>query len=164
MHRHDAHDNSGSQASKPGWRGLRCSLTVALLSLVGGQLALATGPNGPIGPQGKIGPRTAEDAEAAQNPGRAARTPAQAPMRADSAPGNRITVTNNTATNVRCAGDGSVSVNSVDVNGASLKGRTVIVQGHNATDVRSEDCAGQSDGGAQGPGSVPSQVNSIRIR
>ncbi|QIL70048.1 hypothetical protein G7048_06575 [Diaphorobacter sp. HDW4B] len=75
--------------------------------------------------------------------------------------GNRIEVTNNSVSGVRCANGGSVSVNSVDVNAASLKGRTVIVQGHNTGDVKEVECPEDNGSGKK---SKPSQINSITIR
>jgi hypothetical protein len=73
-------------------------------------------------------------------------------------------VTGNTATGVRCSGDGAASVNSVDVSGARLDGRTVIVQGRNASDVDStRDCPNPAGSSADRP-VAPGQTNSIRIR
>ncbi len=83
------------------------------------------------------------------------------PAQAGNQGGNRIEVSNNTVSGVRCANGGSVSVNSVDVNAASLKGRTVIVQGHNTGDVKEVDCP-EDDG--SGKKSKPAQINSITIR
>lgn len=78
---------------------------------------------------------------------------------------NRIEITGNTATNVqvRC-GDGrtaaagqGANVNSVNVDKRALEGRTVIVTGRNARDVRADaDCAHGQPGAAN--------VNSINIR
>ena len=102
----------------------------------------------------------------AQVPGAAAHASAAQrakvePAQAGNQGGNRIEVSNNTVSGVRCANGGSVSVNSVDVNAASLKGRTVIVQGHNTGDVKEVDCP-EDDGG--GKKSKPAQINSITIR
>ncbi|MDI3381610.1 hypothetical protein ACFPPF_20235 [Xenophilus aerolatus] len=78
---------------------------------------------------------------------------------------NRIEITGNTATNVqvRC-GDGrtaasgqGANVNSVNVDKRALEGRTVIVTGRNARDVKADaDCAHGQPGAAN--------VNSINIR
>ena len=102
----------------------------------------------------------------AQVPGAAAHASAAQrakvePAQAGNQGGNRIEVSNNTVSGVRCANGGSVSVNSVDVNAASLKGRTVIVQGHNTGDVKEVDCP-EDDG--SGKKSKPAQINSITIR
>ena len=83
--------------------------------------------------------------------------------------GNRIEVSGNTASGTRCADDGTASVNSVDVAGARLQGRTVIVQGRNANNVRTTDCperAGQTpqNQGAAGRPPGNTNTNSIRIR
>ncbi|QNN58040.1 hypothetical protein H9K76_03990 [Diaphorobacter ruginosibacter] len=94
--------------------------------------------------------------------GNAASHTASAPQ-PQQAGGNRIEVTNNSVSNVRCANGGSVSVNSVNVNGAALKGRTVIVQGHNSDGEREGkviDCGDIPSGKAP----ASSQVNSITIR
>ncbi|RZJ62636.1 MAG: hypothetical protein EON49_01590 [Acidovorax sp.] len=77
--------------------------------------------------------------------------------------GNHIEVTGNTATGTRCAQDGSASVNSVDVSGARLDGRTVIVQGRNTSDVRTRDCSQTTQPQAPGQGGA-GQTNGIRIR
>ena len=100
----------------------------------------------------------AAHASAAQ---RAKVEPAQTGNQGGNQGGNRIEVSNNTVSGVRCANGGSVSVNSVDVNAASLKGRTVIVQGHNTGDVKEVDCP-EDDG--SGKKSKPAQINSITIR
>lgn len=74
--------------------------------------------------------------------------------------GNRIEITGNTVSGVRCANGGAASVNSVNVNGASLKGRTVIIQGQNTDSVKEVDCADQPGGAKK----APAQINSITIR
>lgn len=74
--------------------------------------------------------------------------------------GNRIEITGNTVSGVRCANGGAASINSVNVSGASLKGRTVIIQGQNTDSVKDIDCADQPGGAKQ----VPAQINSITIR
>ena len=74
--------------------------------------------------------------------------------------GNRIEITGNTVSGVHCANGGAASVNSVNVNGASLKGRTVIIQGQNTDSVKEADCADQPGGTSK----APAQINSITIR
>ncbi len=74
--------------------------------------------------------------------------------------GNRIEVSGNKVSGVRCANGGSASVNSVNVNGASLTGRTVISPGLNDDTVKEVDCADQPDGVRK----APAQINSITIR
>jgi len=69
--------------------------------------------------------------------------------------GNRIEVSGNTARRVGC----NASVNSVEISGAHLQGRTIIVQGRNARDVRAGDCTDDMDGC-----DTPASVNSVRIR
>ena len=130
----------------------------------------------PIGPQGSIGPSSALSAGAAVSPaggagaGAGARAGAGAGAgagaRAGAGAGNHIEISGNSASSVGCAEGGAVSVNSVDVDSASLKGRTVIVQGRNVTDVRSEDCAKPqgSESSSQGAPQAPVQINSVRIR
>jgi hypothetical protein len=88
--------------------------------------------------------------------------PAAPPKPKASSPsaGNRIEVSGNTASGTRCAQDGTASVNSVDVSGARLEGRTVIVQGRNANNVRTTDCPER----AAQPPSASGNTNSIRIR
>ena len=125
-----------------------------------GTVALAAGPAGPFGPVGPIGPTGPVGASGAEP-----ESPPPTP-RANPAPrpaGNRIEVSGNTATGTRCAQDGAASVNSVDVSGARLEGRTVIVQGRNANDVRTQDCSRHTEPPAQGQGAT-GQTNSIRIR
>ena len=121
------------------------------------------GPQGTIGPTGPLGPAAADRPVVPQ---RIARSTASAPAApassvqpaAAAAEGNRIEVSGNTASGTRCAGPGHASVNSVDVSGARLEGRTVIVQGRNANQVRTEDCP-------QAPARPrQEQTNSIRIR
>lgn len=137
--------------------------------------AHASGPVGPVGPIGPIGPvgpvRSGEPPappQAPVPPVRARQPSASAPQpaqRPGAEAGNRIEVTGNTASVTRCAGDAAASVNSVDVAGAQLEGRTVIVQGRNARDVRTQDCTDRPhpSHSASHPG-APSQTNSIRIR
>ena len=74
--------------------------------------------------------------------------------------GNRIEVSGNKVSGVHCANGGAASVNSVNVNGASLKGRTVLIQGQNEDSAKGVDCPDQP-GSA---GKAPVQVNSITIR
>lgn len=83
----------------------------------------------------------------------------------ESGQGNRIEVTGNTARNVevRCGPDGTrptVNVNSVNVEGGALRGKTVIVTGRNTRDVRVQDCPKAPPG--QPPDGV--NVNSVHIR
>ena len=100
----------------------------------------------------------AQNTAATSATGSAASSPRPASVKQE---GNRIEVTSNSVSNVRCANGGSVSVNSVNVNGASLQGRTVIVQGHNTGGEGQQiDCTQQGD--AKNP--APSQINSITIR
>lgn len=148
---------------------------------VGAWAAGATGPVGPVGPVGPIGP-TGPVGAAGADPLSLPPTPRESPVPRPSTPvqpsasgsgspsgtsgrtgGNRIEVTGNTATGTRCAEDGTASVNSVDVSGARLEGRTVIVQGRNANDVRTQDCSRRTEPSAQGQGTT-GQTNSIRIR
>lgn len=137
-------------------------LAALLLASTG---AGATGPEGPVGPQGPIGPaglgRTDAPRQRSQPvaPQPAASASAPSASRA-SAGGNRIEVSGNTASGTHCTADGSTSVNSVDVAGARLEGRTVIVQGRNTNNVRTQDCPERPP---QGPG-TGGQTNSIRIR
>lgn len=124
----------------------------------------AIGPVGTVGPLGRPGAdRPGPQAEPAGR-GAPARTvqPAASPAREPVARGgNRIEVTGNTATGVPC--QGAASVNSIDVAGARLDGRTVIVQGRNARGVDAPECAApQPNAGAAG--ARPAQTNSIRIR
>jgi len=74
--------------------------------------------------------------------------------------GNRIEITGNTVSGVKCTDGGAVSVNSVNVSGASLKGRTVIIQGNNEDSVKEVDCTDQPGKGRR----APVQINSINIR
>lgn len=77
---------------------------------------------------------------------------------------NRVEVTGNSASNVqvRCA-DGTAStaganVNSVDIDSRALQGRTVIITGRNARDLKAGvDCA-------QGGAGAAANVNSVNIR
>lgn len=124
----------------------------------------AIGPKGPLGPSGPIGVDGGVQPSVDATSKTAPELPAA--QKAPGAPGtgNRIEVTGNTASNVRCADGASVAVNSVDVEGGKLDGRTVIVQGRNVQDV---DCPPAKDGGANAAGvraQPPSQVNSIKIR
>lgn len=146
--------------------GLRVITGLGVLAALA-PLAYAIGPTGTIGPTGQTGPtgsgqRTGAAASSAPAPQAAA--PSAAPQAAGTqGGGNRIVVTGNTASNVRCADGGSASVNSVDVEGAKLDGRTVIVQDRNVQNV---DCPPAKDGGASAGGKAqpPSQINSIKIR
>lgn len=156
---------------KPGpiWRTLHRSgavLFALLLATAAAQAAGPIGPVGPVGPTGAIGPVGPAEGAAADTP-RHSRpnvqppraVPAQPPASAAGA-GNRIEVSGNTASGTGCAADGGASVNSVDISGARLEGRTVIVQGRNANDVRTRDC---SPDGPPGHGAA-GQTNSVRIR
>ena len=145
---------------------------MALLLVSAG--ALAAGPVGPVGPVGPIGPPGAESSDVPR-PARPSAVPRPAlpthPASSAAPSGNRIEVSGNTASGTRCAGEGTASVNSVDVSGARLDGRTVIVQGRNADNVRTTDCPERTQPPAQGrggagtaPAQQPSQTNSIRIR
>ena len=152
---------------------LLCTAQSALLVLVCAT-ARASGPVGPVGPVGPIGPvgpvRSGPTVppQAPALPGRVRQPAASAPepaQRPSAEAGNHIEVTGNTASVNRCAGDATTSVNSVDVAGAKLEGRTVIVQGRNARDVRTQDCTDRThpSNSASHP-NAPSQTNSIRIR
>ncbi len=133
--------------------------------------AHAIGPSGAVGAAGTPGPIGPIGADAVRNersqPQSRASTPATepaaraAPGKGSSHTGNRIEVTGNTASGtVGCSPDGTASVNSVDVRGARLEGKTVIVQGRNTNDVKTpRDCPGARP---QEPGN--GQTNSIRIR
>lgn len=155
-------------------RGLRPAAAVFCMALLGGGAAHAAEPIGPVGPIGPTG-ITAPPAPARTEPpaapraGRAGPAPQRpatpaAPQTDEARVGNRIEVTGNTATGVRCSSDGAASVNSVDVSGARLEGRTVIVQGRNASDVDSaRDCPQRPGPPAQGR-AAPGQTNSVRIR
>lgn len=140
-----------------------------------------TGPVGPVGPVGTIGPTGPANAagvapvsppptlrvDPVARPAAPVRPASSADGTTRSSPargtGNHIEVTGNTATGIRCGQDGSASVNSVDVSGARLDGRTVIVQGRNASDVRTRDCAQPTQPQAPGQGGT-GQTNGIRIR
>lgn len=145
--------------------GLRVITGLGVLAALA-PVAYAIGPSGTIGPTGQIGPSGADQragAAASSTPVPAA-APSAAPQAAGTqGGGNRIEVTGNTASNVRCADGGSAAVNSVDVQGAKLNGRTVIVQDRNVQNV---DCPPAKEGGANAGGKAPppSQVNSIKIR
>lgn len=138
------------------WTGWGASLPV--LSWAGDPL----GPRGSLGPRGDIGPSRPQDGSAGQVG--AVRRPA--PVEPRNAPkregmGNRVEATGNSAAATIC-GATDTSVNSVDVRGARLEGRTVIVQGRNSRHVDTRDCPPTAaPGEALG---APSQVNSIRIR
>ncbi|AVP57196.1 hypothetical protein [Pulveribacter suum] len=119
---------------------------LAAACLASPALADAPGPRGPIGPQGHIGP-----------PGGKPVAPAPAAAASRQARGNHIEASGNQASGVVC-GPGGANVNSVDVQGARLDGRTVIVQGRNTHGVDTRDCPAPVDGHA------PAQVNSIRVR
>lgn len=73
---------------------------------------------------------------------------------------NRIELSGNSAGTVQggCT-NGGTHVNSVNIQGQSLQGRTIIVQGRNAGDVRADaDCA-------KGRRPAPvNNVNSVNIR
>lgn len=74
---------------------------------------------------------------------------------------NRIEISGNSVRNVQTGCDGGVAnVNSVNIDGQSLKGRTVIVQGRNVQDVQADagDCA------AQGRQPVSTHINSVTIQ
>ena len=137
-------------------------LGVFLLAHSGVGTAGAVGPVGTVGPSGPLGPVRADLADSSPRKDRANPAPrpaASAPPAANTASaGNRIEVSGNTASGTRCAADGTASVNSVDVSGARLEGRTVIVHGHNVNSAR--DCLAQPP---QGGGSA-GQTNSIHIR
>lgn len=157
----DAYMNSGSncksdrrRAGATGWWLRVITSAGALLALA--PVAHAIGPTGPIGPQGPIGAPGGKGTPSSE-PVRAA---AQRTPPGTTGQGNRIEVTGNTASSVRCPEGSSASVNSVHVNGENLKGRTVIVQGRNAQDVH-VDCA--QDGAAPN-GKPSSSVNSVNIR
>lgn len=119
------------------------------------------GPIGPVGPVGTVSPTGVQRSQAPhpQREGSVPGAAAAAPPVAASA-GNHIEVSGNTAAGIRCASGGSASVHSVDVAGANLQGRTVIVQGRNASDAQASDCVGAP---AQRT-SPAGQTNSIRIR
>lgn len=152
---------------------------LAWLMCVASGTAVAAGPTGPIGPTGATGPTgpvapTRAESPATSRPQPTSPSPLPAPVatpappvqsRSGDAPaGNRIEVTGNTATGVRCSGDGAASVNSVDVSGARMDGRTVIVQGRNTSDVNStRDCPPRNSASTPTP-AAPGQTNSIRIR
>lgn len=120
------------------------------------------GPQGPIGPTGPLGPAATDRPVAPQRSAASAPAPLASSARPPAAAaeaGNRIEVSGNSASGTRCAGPGNAAVNSIDVSGARLEGRTVIVQGRNANRVRTEDC----------PQAPPTrqrqeQTNSIHIR
>lgn len=148
-----------------------CAAAVLLALPLVGAPAWAAGPVGPVGPAGPIGPLGPGPAGVepeVPRPGRPLPVPRPAAppkpkAHASSAgTGNRIEVSGNAASGTRCAADGTASVNSVDVSGARLEGRTVIVQGRNANNVRTVDCPERTDRSAPGP--AASQTNSIRIR
>jgi len=141
-------------------------LFALLLASAAAQAAGPIGPVGPVGPTGAIGPVGPAGGAAADTP-HPSRPNAQPPRVEPAQPraraagaGNRIEVSGNTATGTGCAADGGASVNSVDIAGARLEGRTVIVQGHNANDVRTRDCSPHAPPGQGAAG----QTNSVRIR
>jgi len=148
------------------------AVAVLCAVLAVGTVARAAGPTGPVGPVGPIGPTGPVGASGAEpasppptqpRPSAPVRPSANAAGHTGGGAGNRIEVSGNTATSTRCAQDGAASVNSVDVSGARLEGRTVIVQGRNANDVRTQDCSRHPGPPAQGQGAT-GQTNSIRIR
>lgn len=161
------HTNAESienRASKPLCRVRRHSavlLCALWLAHSGVGAAGTVGPVGPIGPVGTVGPTGVQRSQAPhpQREGSVPGAAAAAPPVAASA-GNHIEVSGNTAAGIRCANGGSASVHSVDVAGANLQGRTVIVQGRNASDAQDSDCVGAP---AQRT-SPAGQTNSIRIR
>lgn len=132
-----------------------CSAGIACIA----PAAMAAGPSGQIGPAGPVGVQGAAQVQGTattviENPGSGT---------------NRIEVTGNTAQNVQvqCA-DGSrkktapqaagSSVNSVNIDGRALAGKTVVVTGRNSRDVRATaDC---QDGAA----APTTNVNSVTIR
>ena len=114
-----------------------------------------------IGPSGPIGP----DLPGGSRPQARQPSPSVTPPAGPAVPertGNRVEVTGNTATRVDCARGGSASVNSVNIDRKRMEGETVIVQGRNSSDVRSQDCAAAAD--AQGQRPAGAQVNSVRVR
>jgi hypothetical protein len=70
---------------------------------------------------------------------------------------NRIEITGNSVhnTTVDC-GAGVTNINSVSVDGKSLKGKTIIVQGRNVRDVRSERPCPDNQ--------RPANINSVNIQ
>ena len=167
------HNYTGSRTTAPLKRRLhslrqRCgaALVVGALASFTAQAAGPTEPVGPVGPVGAAGrlePSAPARANAVGPALRAAdSTPPSARTGSSAVRGNRIEVTGNKASGVRCGDQGSASVNSVDVRGARLEGQTVIVQGRNARDVHGSDCPARADeprhGGSAG------QTNSIRVR
>lgn len=132
-------------------------LWLAAAGLGGPALAAdGPGPRGPVGPKGRVGPPGSKVVPAAS-------AAAVAPSAAATRPpqGNRIEASGNQATGIGCSAGGA-SVNSVDVRGARLQGRTVIVQGRNTHDVDTRDCPPPT--AAPAAGTAPAQVNSIHIR
>ncbi|WP_298209732.1 hypothetical protein [Acidovorax sp.] len=127
---------------------------LALMAL--SMASAGAGTTGTVGPVGPVGPVGAGSSASAHRPSAAPRPTSGAQA------GNRIEVTGNTVSGVRCAADGgnTASVNSVDVAGARLEGRTVIVQGHNTSDVHTRDCPKRTPQ----PAGTAGQTNSIRIR
>ena len=148
---------------------------VCALLLLASSAALAAGPVGPVGPIGPVGVEPAvprPGRPAVPRPSAPPKPSASAGAKAAPTTGNHIEVSGNTASGTRCADGGAASVNSVDVSGARLDGRTVIVQGRNANNVRTTDCPERATQPAQNEGASgqtpqtqqPSQINSIRIR
>ncbi|MDA7419092.1 hypothetical protein PGB34_22195 [Xenophilus arseniciresistens] len=125
----------------------------SLCALVGG--AQAVGPTGPVGPVGAAGGTSTTTTTVIDNPGSGT---------------NRIEVTGNTARNivVQCAHNGQApaqaapNVNSVNVDGRALQGRTVIITGRNTQDIDARvDCNNSnSTDGRTGA----ANVNSVNIR
>ena len=144
----------------PGRALLGMAVLFAMLGVSAG--AWAAGPTGPLGPVGPTGPTRPSGVAGAQPvppPALPVQPPAHGSNGNEAAPaGNHIEVTGNTATATRCPGEGAASVNSVDVAGARLQGRTVIVQGRNTHDVHTGDCPARTGLPTQG------QTHSIRIR
>lgn len=138
------------------WRHAASGSAVALTMALASASAAAAGPIGLVGPVGPIGPTGPGQRVAAPKP---ALPPVEKPTRpvVPASAGNHIEVTGNSASGAGC----NRSVNSVDVQGARLEGRTVIVQGRNTEGARAgADCPPP----APAASGVGGQVNSIRIR
>ncbi len=132
-----------------------CLATGLLALLVAGQATAddRIGPQGALGPSGHLGPT--------DRPAAAQTRPVQPPSRAAQSargPGNHVEASGNRASAIRCGPQGA-AVHSVDVRGAQLSGRTVVVQERNAQHVDTRDCPAPEGAPAPTP-----QVNSIRIR
>ena len=156
-------ENTGAECGtkKPLRRHSAAMLCALWLAHAGVGAAGTIGPVGPIGPVGTVGPTGLHrsDAPRPQRTGSVPGSAAAAPPVAAS-PGNHIEVSGNTAAGTRCADGSSASVNSVDVAGASLQGRTVIVQGRNVNNTHPSDCVAAP---AQRK-SAAGQTHSIGIR